>query len=585
VLHQAGYLLGVTYTNQALGDNASPASAEDIDKVPTGSKAFARAILQFQRVTQLKPDSAEHRHVIDLAWMALGRLFYETDNYRDAADAYGHVDQRSPEYATMLFELAWVYVRQKEFDQAERALEVLTVVSPETLEFADGSLLRADLMLRSKQFDAALSVYQSVRGRFEPIRSQVDTFLDSTRDPAVYYDRLVENRLGIDTQNSLPAVVMEWVREESEDDRVFALIDDVTRSRDLIRKSLRLAQKLSAVLGSSTRARAFPDIKLRLQGALGLTNQVTLAMRDLALGLESANDSRLTGRIAEVRAERRELMKRLGSLPITPGDFGRREAVGQHQWTKVSQELQVLTLEADKLQAIVNGLRRMLEDAERYGISVDVTEKARLQAEVEANELDLSVYRQRIEGYQEAVDRGRVQIGFGDKRYVDDKKVRDRFDALFREELALAAAGQAGPEAADYARKAQALLARADVVRGKLRQLSIGYENEVRERAQDLAELVRAEEAKVETYADRIDALDQHARLLVGEVAKRNFGLVRERLKSIVLRADVGIVQEAWEVRQSHLDRMQKLQRERATEEQYLNDELQEVLHQGGEEP
>jgi hypothetical protein len=54
--------------------------------------------------------------------------------------------------------------------------------------------------------------------------------------------------------------------------------------------------------------------------------------------------------------------------------------------------------------------------------------------------------------------------------------------------------------------------------------------------------------------------------------------LVRDRLKSIVLRADTGIVQQAWEVREEQRLRVNNLQRERAREEQNLNDELREVL-------
>jgi hypothetical protein len=44
------------------------------------------------------------------------------------------------------------------------------------------------------------------------------------------------------------------------------------------------------------------------------------------------------------------------------------------------------------------------------------------------------------------------------------------------------------------------------------------------------------------------------------------------------LRADVGIVQQAWELREEQMRRVRNLQRERAREEQDLNDELQEVL-------
>jgi hypothetical protein len=70
---------------------------------------------------------------------------------------------------------------------------------------------------------------------------------------------------------------------------------------------------------------------------------------------------------------------------------------------------------------------------------------------------------------------------------------------------------------------------------------------------------------------------------LVGHVAQRNFTLVRDKLLGIVLRADVGITEQAWEVREEELDRVRNLQSERAREEQILDEELREVLDDAGD--
>ena len=52
-----------------------------------------------------------------------------------------------------------------------------------------------------------------------------------------------------------------------------------------------------------------------------------------------------------------------------------------------------------------------------------------------------------------------------------------------------------------------------------------------------------------------------------------------------VLRADVGITEQAWEVREEELERVHNLQTERAREEQLLDEELREVLDDTGEGP
>src|SRR5260370_38556196 len=106
----------------------------------------------------------------------------------------------------MLYELAWVYVRLGDIERAERALEVLMISDPNSPYIGDGTLLRADLLLRAGAFDRALQLYESVRGQYDPIRAKVESFLDSTKDLSAYYDNLAPHQLALLDQNEqLPA--------------------------------------------------------------------------------------------------------------------------------------------------------------------------------------------------------------------------------------------------------------------------------------------------------------------------------------------------------------------------------------------
>ncbi|HVY27669.1 MAG TPA: tetratricopeptide repeat protein [Polyangiaceae bacterium] len=585
---QSQYLLGVVLLKEALAATpaappaaaaaaATPAAGGAPAPTPPPDARFVQPIEQFRKVTRMPATTPDQEHVVDLAWMAIGRLFYETNNYLDAVEAYSHVGRNSPEFSTTLYELAWVFVRLGDFSRAQRALEVLTITDPNNLELADGSLLRADLMLRSGDFQNALNLYRNVREHFDPIRKSVDEFLASTTDPAVYYDKLTADEATMATETKLPKVVLEWAREQAEDQHVFGMIDDVTRSRDLVKRSRKLAVKLDAVLSVPTRAKAFPELRNGIQYSMSLLNKLAKARSTLADGMDDAAGD-AGGELGRIRGERRALQKRLGWLPVTDGDFLRRDDVGDRQWNKVSQVLQSLTIEADKLAAIVNGLKRVMKDADQYGVTADPNSRERFKLEIEANERDLVTYNKRIEEYRDAIDNGRAQIGFGDQRYVDDDDARKRFRELFAREVALVASGQDSGGAVDYAKGIQALLGRIDIDEQRLEATRGKLEKQAFEQAQVLRQKIAAEVAALETYAQNLDSLDQQARLLVGEIAMKNFALVRDRVKNIVLRADVGIVQQAWEVREEQRVRVRNLQRERAREEQNLNDELREVL-------
>jgi hypothetical protein len=147
----------------------------------------------------------------------------------------------------------------------------------------------------------------------------------------------------------------------------------------------------------------------------------------------------------------------------------------------------------------------------------------------------------------------------------------------------LAAGGAAGGAAQGYAGSAGAVLSQARQYEADLVAAFQRLEAQVAQRAGAQQQKIETERANLAKYQQQLDALDNEARDLVGHVAQRNFGLVRDKLRNIVLRGDVGITEQAWEVREEELDRVQSLQGERARQEQLLDEELKEVRDDGVE--
>jgi hypothetical protein len=127
------------------------------------------------------------------------------------------------------------------------------------------------------------------------------------------------------------------------------------------------------------------------------------------------------------------------------------------------------------------------------------------------------------------------------------------------------------------------VLKQAEELDAQLEGIESQLGGEVEMRTRGVVDQVAAETRNLVGYQVRLDELDQEARVLVGEVAQKNLGLVRDRFKMMILRADVGITQQAWEVREDQMTRVRVLQRERAREERALREELNEVLDDAGE--
>lgn len=588
--HQARYYQGMVAMRQArpaapppqlpAAQANQPAQPEATVRAPVNYK---QAIETFKIATELPPDTEEHRHVIDLSWMAIGRLHYEMENYVSAAEAYSRVGRDSPEFGTMLYELAWVYVRLGDVQRAERALEVLQIADPTSPMVGDGTLLRADLLLRAGAFDKALQLYVSIREEYEPMRARLEAFIDNTTDPAVYYEKLsAQSQDALDQNEEIPPIAVRWAREAEDGPMAFAVIDDVNQCKQLLRQSYLLIDKLNIVLNAANRARAFPELLAGEEKALSLLNRISRMRLMIARGMDDEEPKELAGEMGQVREQRRQAQGTISALPVTSGEFADRDYQGMRQWNTVSQELTRRTIEIDYLNATINGLRRMLKEDAQRGVARSPEDVKRFNAELDDNERLLKQRRQEADDLRRQIEIGRAQIGIGDARYQNDAVARVSFRDALEREVMLASQGQAGGDAQRYAGKVRPALEQSRAVEDRLVAQFAELERQVAARIGEVQAKVEAERVKINGYNMQLGALDTEARDLVGQVAKRNFLFVRDKLRGIVLRADVGITEQAWEVREEELERVHNLQTERAREEQLLDEELREVLDDTG---
>ena len=346
----------------------------------------------------------------------------------------------------------------------------------------------------------------------------------------------------------------------------------------MLGKSDELVKKLTAIMNSPARSKAFPELRAGQQAALGAINGLMRARVTLAKGLDDEEEDRVSGQIAEVRRERRALQAKVLELPVTSADFEQRERVAARRWNRVAQKVQQIQLQVDTLQSIVNALHRVLREGASRGVVRDPASAKRFEDELRANERDIALYKQRIKQLQQSVERGRIASGFDDRSLFDDDAVRERFKLLLSQEVELASRGAAGADAASYARRIGPLLQSANEVEDQISSALLDINAKVDQKTKAILETIAVEETKIAGYGAKLELLDQEARLVVGEVAMHNFGIVRERLRKIVLRADVGITEEAWEAREEQLIRVRNLQTERVRSERLLNEELREVL-------
>ncbi len=564
--HQARFILGVIAIKQAQ------------------PKKFNPAVDAFKKVTDLPGDTDDHKEVVDLAWIAIGRLFYEMDQLDQSVLAYEHVDRTSKHFDTMLYEIAWVYVRLEDQENATRALDLLQLASPDSTHAIEGQLLEADVQLRKAEFRKALAAYQNVRDQLDPLHRHVDDYLKVDRTPGEYYDRLTGPTMdALDGPDSLPPIAIKWAKEGKDGALAFNVVESVQQTKELLQQAQTMLDKLQAVARGSEKVRALPEARTAYEGYLALLNRIAGARADVAQGLDDVEPADLSKwpDLDATREARKRLEGDVAALPKDADAFQKRTDDANAQWRAASQQLQQRGVEIDMLESQVNALRRYLSTRQTdQGKPLEPSKVREYEQQLAETDKDITAFRKEAQDLRDLIERGRVQSGTGDDPAKADADRRASYRDLVEKEVHLARLNL-GPDAAAFGAGAEPVLARARQIEERVEKQKDALDAQVADSVDKLRKTLDAEQAALDGFKAELAAFDGEARDVVGGVAKRNLVAVRDKLAHYMMRAEVGIVDQAWKEREVRKAILRDRQREYNEQERLLDDEMKQIKSDG----
>ncbi len=534
---------------------------------------YLDAIAAFRGVMGHEPANEQEAEVLELTYLALGRLYYETEQLEQAVEAYRAVEQTSARFDQALFELAWTYIRMGDAIQAERTLEVLSVAAPNSPLNADGKVLRGDLLARNGRYDEADVVFDEVRATFGPIRDELEAKRNDHPDLHAYFRGVVrENLDDFDIDDFLPESARRWIELEGDYERALEVLSDLSEAKQLVEETNQLAERITAALSAPNRISVFADLRRQRERTTGLRNRAARA-RGALIEAESQARGAPAGQAAPVRTRRREVQAEVMEMPVDTEDFVDRDMERLVEFRAAERDLQGLRIEILGLEARIVASRAGLPaiDPRKADPQALATQLAEHEGEIKEYEEQLTWIRRRLEV-------GRLHVGVGDRRYQADDVERRTFIDLVGRERKLTGSG--GPQYDEAFSRVAALERRLDQRDAELAAV-------VKRRVTQMLATVDDETANLKRYRNALGSLEGEAEDVVGAITYLNFNRVHDRFYDLVLRADVGKIDVAWARREDHRVRIDTLTRERARELQALDDEFRDVMDEnqgvGGE--
>ncbi|MSP90290.1 MAG: tetratricopeptide repeat protein [Myxococcales bacterium] len=553
-----------------------------------------QAILEFQSiVAAAKVQDAARRpanDVLDFANVALGRLLMQAKKFDAAANHYRAVDRNSPIYEESLFELAALHVAAEKPQAALEVLDVLLLTVSDDNVAVQAAVLRGRINMLAKQYDQADAAYQDVVERYSSITGELTRFAASDKNLELFFSWLL-NRASEEYTVVRPVSdrVAKYIETDEDMLRVVSLFDEMAVERRDVKESQKLATSIEMALKDTT-LNMFPELKDSWQRVAESQNRVveigrrvTDLMRTLAL--PHMNGEERTK--ADVfLANRRRLEAAFSKIPATQGDFVLRQNRVDTGFANLSADVGILKANLEQVRQQLLSVEKMLNDRV-FGEQGLVLEKARedeIRAGLQSEKDNIRrVYRE-IEEATQSVEVDAQAVGAGDSVTTDENRIRLQLLTAQRVEHGHAALVL---ERTNRSVEDTARLQQARTVLDQLVESMSGLLTAIAARANDriagIATVLAQEKRNIAEYNSLVRNYEEDSKQLSRQVG---YGMIRaaeKRLADILLEADLGRVDVAWQRKQQKSSAIRELQDERSQRIRSLGEVLNNLIGDSAE--
>jgi TolA-binding protein len=554
-------------------------------------KDLAKAVVEYQKLVREPTRTKDDKRIVELSNMALGRIHYERNQPSKAIDRYLEVSRHSDLFPETMFEASWVYVKNKEFDKALRALELLALSDPMSTRLPEVKILEGNLRIRKAQrlsennskqlsddeYAKAIVTFEKLRQIFTKPHTELLRVIDEKR-PAIDYLAQVTGRHAetFDIKATLPEVAAAWLREEPEVKRIVAVETDLGQIEGDIEIANKTIYRLEQALGTGSKTGIFPALWDKKIRATEIQDDLLVMRADLADQLGAM----LGGQAQGLSSERKSIQSDMAALPDSKVSEGERI-------TRARGRAVALDKAAAEAQTVINNTEAQLVAMEKFlqdqGYKeVKPGDLAELRKEIDKNRSEVEAMKKDLDSIKGDIMLARDRAGTGDETSVERQRLRSALRAALDAELSqlLTMAARLNGDERNRANEIAALTRRADGIAVQLDRATAKIDQIVEEALVEVNSMLADEKAKLAAYTQEYSNYDGESHTLGGEVLGMAFGVVSKKLYEVLIRSDVGLVDVAWSVKESADGVLRRLTLDQARETRTLDSEFADVIQE-----
>ncbi len=543
---------------------------------------LAAAVERFRQVAEAPAKTASQRKIKELANLSTGRVFFELGEYDKAIDSYQEIPRESDAFPESLLEMAWCYVKRKEYERAKNATDILVLIDPDSTLAPESRLLQAQLLSKLTRYSEATESYDEIVRTYMPVRDQIDELLKARQDPVVYFDNLLRrSEKALDVSSLLPPLALKWANTQREVADALRMVKDLDTGRTGVDESAELSARLLKAIDERGLT-LFPTLQEgfarvdAVDSSLVLANRALLTVEtSLAKEALSLDQHRQLTQLAEQGAG---VEKQLLTLPASEKDVEVRRQQVLDRLEGDDKEAFKLDYEIQSMQASLAAVQKWVRDTNlqrSYGRPVDAEFLDRLKAE----ESEIASLRKQLQQLRQSLADSK---GLADAAVSGGGEIRNRYRDLMQKEQALLTEAELrlSGEAAALVERAHQIRSQTNELEQRVAEARRVMREQVASRGKEIRDKVAHEQSLVNVYQTEVGAASANAQNLVGRIAINSFRKVRRQFYELVQKADIGLIDVAFGRKQSKTQEIQKLAVQKDQDLRQLDQEFKEVLEE-----
>jgi tetratricopeptide (TPR) repeat protein len=542
---------------------------------------LAGASLTYDSILKMQPPDDAAKDIQDLSRLAIARILYDRSQFDRATEMYGSVPRQSKYFVDAMRELAWTYIKAKDWRRAYQSLDLLLLANPETPDAPDLRLLEGNLHLRMSNFYLASDTFSKVRDEFEPIHRQLqEVIVKSQTDPS-YFDSLVGKSLDkFDLTTFVPESAAKWVKAEPDVARMIVLASDVGEIQRDLEDSTKLLERIEHRMQGTGRVAIFPDLAAARTKSVEASNEVVATRQKFAGRLRGLLDPVLTPderkKLDAIAGERDLAQRQLSSLPTNESEMQAHEKSMKDRYSELDRQTSELNVEIQALDA-------QLVAIEQYYRTSRPEQKIRpedLKGPVRDMRASIEQLRNLHDKLSEEIADARRDASAAGAAGQAERITAKRLEELLQQEAGIENGAKmrlGGNERAEVDR-VDGVLSRCDAIDRQLADFDKRVDTQVDARLQTVQQYLATEKEELAKANEKLGSVMEESKSLGGGLAQAMFTRVADKFYDLVVRSDVGIIDVSWGLKDQKTSAVTKLTNQKNLELKALDEDFHKIL-------